>query len=350
MKKLLSVILCGGILLLTACKNGAQASDEIHAPVYGADEIQYEIATAQYMDLSETKSIGASVGYPYAAYLTYPADALVMEYNVYTGAEVREGDVLASLDSSELDYEINNQQTLVNAAAASGSQLDYELESSKLEMLLAEKDSYTIRAPFDGIITYTKRIAVGNYAENGAVCCAISEKSRAMVYIEGSEAAQFRFGQKVEIKLDGTTYAATVVQAPDSNPSGVTDNRALFALDDNAMEQIAKDNPLAISAGWATVYVTAEKKNVLAVPDAAVKTTTTKAYVTLVDGEERYKLNVTIGESIGGYTEIINGISEGDIVVAQGSGVLSSAEDNDKNENDKREEHSDVPPEFSENF
>lgn len=348
MKKLLSVIVCGSLLLLTACKNGAQASDEIRASVYGADEIQYEIAQAQLMDLSETRSIGASVGYPYAVYLTYPDEALVMEYNVYTGAEVREGDILAQLDSSALNYEINNQQTLVNAAAASGSQLDYELESSKLEMLQAEKESYTIRAPFNGIITYTKRISEGNYTEKGAVCCAISEKNRAMVYIEGSEAAQFRFGQKVEVKLDGTTYGATVVQAPDSTPSDVTENRALFVLDDNAMEQIAEENPMAISAGWATVYVTSEKKNVLAVPDAAIKKTTTKTYVTLVDGEEHYKLNVTVGESIGGYTEIINGISEGDTVVAQGSGVLSSAADSESDKRDERDNNEErgAPPDF----
>lgn len=319
------------LVLLTACTHGKDASQEIRPPVYGADEIKFEVATAQYMDLTETKAIGATVGYPYSVYVTYPADALVMSYSAVNGRVVAQGEVIAELDSSALDYDINNQKTLVNAAQ--GSQLDYAIEQSRLEMLLAEKDAYTLRAPFDGIITYVKRLTEGADAKAGEVCFALSEKDRAMVYIDGSDASLFRFGQKVRVKLDSTTYDATVVQAPDSSPSDQTSERAIFALEDGVMAKIAEENPVAISAGWATVYLTTEKKHVLAVPDSAVKRSTNKAYVTIVDGEERFKLNVTAGESIGGYTEILNGISEGDIVMAQGSGVFSSDDDDRKEEN-----------------
>lgn len=325
MKKTLSVTLCAALVLLTACRHGADASQEIRPPVYGADEIKFEVAAAQYMDLSETQGIGATVGYPYAVYVTYPADAQVISYSASVGTEVSQGDVLAELDSSGLDYDINNQQTLVNAAG--GSQLDRALEQSRLDMLLAEKDAYMLRAPFDGIVTYARRITEGADAKAGDVCFAVSEKDRAMVYIDGSDASRFRFGQKVQIKLDGTSYDATVVQAPDTAPSDQTVTRTIFALEDGVMAKIAEENPIAISAGWATVYLTTEKKNVLAVPDSAIKRSGSTTYVTLVDGEERFKLNVTTGESIGGYTEIINGISEGDVVVAQGSGVFSGEDE-----------------------
>ena len=330
MKKTLSAALCTTLVLLTACSHGKDASQEIRPPVYGADEIKFEVATAQYMDLTETKAFGATVGYPYSVYVTYPADALVMSFDAVNGRIVTQGEVIAELDSSALDYDINNQKTLVNAAQ--GSQLDYAIEQSRLEMLLAEKDAYTLRAPFDGIITYVKRLTEGTDAKAGDVCFALSEEDRAMVYIDGSDASHFRFGQKVRVKLDDTTYDATVVQAPDSSPSDQTAERAIFALEDGVMAKIAEENPIAISAGWGTVYLTTEKKHVLAVPDSAVKRSSNKAYVTIVDGEERFKLNVTAGESIGGYTEIINGISEGDIVMAQGSGVLSSDAGNDKEE------------------
>ena len=71
------------------------------------------------------------------------------------------------------------------------------------------------------------------------------------------------------------------------------------------------------------MYVTTERKNVLAVPDSAVKSGGSESFVTLVDGTERYKLKVTTGVSLGGYTEILNGISAGDIVLARGSGNYS---------------------------
>ena len=91
---------------------------------------------------------------------------------------------------------------------------------------------------------------------------------------------------------------------------------------------------MALSAGWATVYITTERKNVLAVPDAAVKTTGTYSYVTLVDGEERFKFNVSIGESLGGYTEIKDGIAAGDLVIADGSGLFTTDIQDDNEEDD----------------
>ena len=56
--------------------------------------------------------------------------------------------------------------------------------------------------------------------------------------------------------------------------------------------------------------------------------------VTLLDGEERYRFSVTIGMSLGGYTEIIDGIAEGDMVIADGSGTFVSAS-NDKSDDER---------------
>ena len=287
------------------------------------------------MDLSETQSIGVSIGYPYAVYLTYPGDAPVKSFNALKGRTVTKGEALAELDSSDLDYDISNQQTIVNAAyqaSLSGNredQLQYEIEQLKLDKMLEEKESYTIKAPFDGIITMTKAVTEGSTVNAGAVCCAVSEISKTAVYLDDG-ASQFRFGQKVRVRIDSTAYDATVVQAADIAPSeasGSAAKRTIFLLDNNAMEQAMIDSPMAVSAGWATVFVTSERKNVLAVPDSAVKSSGAENYVTLVDGEERFKLRVTVGASLGGYTEILNGISAGDIVMAEGSGEFISVSD-----------------------
>ena len=245
MKKTAAALLAA-ITLLTGCSRG-DASGEIQLPIYGASAVQYEIAEAKYMDLSETQSIGVNIGYPYAVYLTYPGDALVKSFNALKGRTVTKGEVLAELDSSDLDYDISNQQTIVNAAyqsSLSGSradQLQYEIEQLKLDKMLEEKESYTIKAPFDGIITLTKAVTEGSTVTEGAVCCAVSEISKTEVYLDGGGASQFRFGQKVQVRIDTTMYDATVVQAPDAAPSeasGSAAKRTVFQLDNNAMEQV----------------------------------------------------------------------------------------------------------------
>lgn len=332
MKKTAAAALAA-ITFFTGCSR-ASTSGEIQLPIYGASAVQYEIAEAKYMDLSETQSIGVTIGYPYAVYLTYPGDALMKSFNALKGRTVTKGEVLVELDSSDLDYDISNQQTIVNAAyqtSLSGSradQLQYEIEQLKLDKMLEQKEAYTIKAPFDGIITLTKAASEGSTVTGGAVCCAVSEVSKTEVYLDGG--SQFRFGQKVQVRIDNTSYDATVVQAPDTAPSGASGSaakRTIFQLDNNAMEQVLNDSAMAVSAGWATVFVTSERRNVLAVPDSAVKSSGTENYVTLVDGKERFKLKVTVGASLGGYTEILDGISAGDIVMAEGSGEFITAGD-----------------------
>jgi len=337
----LKAFLLSAALMLSGCSKTA-VEDEIKLPIYGAEEISFEVATAQYMDLSETETIPAIIGYPYAVYLTYPADALVVgitDKRLANNIDVKEGDMLLELDSSALDYEINNQQTIVNAALAAAqsggetARLQYEIENLKLQMLTAEKDAYTIRAPFDGVLLNVNHTAEGSQVKSGDVCCAVSEHDKVMVYIDGADAAKFRVGQTAQVKIDGIPYDARVAQAPDVKPDSVSaSDRAIFTLNDGVIDKIREDNPMAITAGWASVVRTVEKKHVLAVPDISVKTVGDTSYVTIVDGDERYKLNVTIGDSIGGYTEIINGISEGDIVMADGSGVYSAKNDDNGGE------------------
>lgn len=327
MKKTASVLLAL-ILTLTGCSSGDNTSGEIQLPIYGAEEIRYEIAEAKYMDISETESIGVAIGYPYAVYLTYPANALVKSYEALKGRTVAKGDILCELDSSGLDYDISNQQTIVDAAYAASlgggaARLQYEIEKMKLDMMLAEKDKYTIRAPFDGIICQSGAVAVGTEAKGGAVCCMMSEISKTRIYVDKA-GSKLRYGQKVQIRIDEQMYDASVVAAPDIAPDtayGESAGRVIFDLGEEAMAEVLEEHAMAVSAGWATAFITTERKNVLAVPDSAVKSTGTESYVTLVDGTERYKLRVTVGKSLGGYTEILNGISEGDVVIAQGSGV-----------------------------
>ena len=59
MKKTAAALLAA-ITLLTGCSRG-NTSGEIQLPIYGASAVQYEIAEAKYMDLSETQSIGVIV-------------------------------------------------------------------------------------------------------------------------------------------------------------------------------------------------------------------------------------------------------------------------------------------------
>ena len=48
-------------------------------------------------------------------------------------------------------------------------QLQYQIEQKKLDMMMAEKEKYTIRAPFDGIICMAYAVAEGSEVGGGQI-------------------------------------------------------------------------------------------------------------------------------------------------------------------------------------
>lgn len=59
-------------------------------------------------------------------------------------------------------------------------------------MMMAEKEKYTIRAPFDGIICMAYAVAEGSEVGGGQICCAISEESKTEVYLDQKLGFPFR--------------------------------------------------------------------------------------------------------------------------------------------------------------
>ena len=90
----------------------------------------------------------------------------------------------------------------------------------------------------------------------------------------------------------------------------------------------------AVDAGWATIHaITTRRVNVLAVPEKAIKKDGSKTYCSVLQGNEKYDLYVEVGATAGGYTEILSGLNEGDVVVISES--TGSGSDNNNNKNDK---------------
>lgn len=313
-----------GICLFAGCSQNQNVDKEIKLPIYDETEISYNTYTVQYDDISETTNIGAFIGYPYAVYYNFPRAGTVISTNVKKGQSVKQGDVLAVVDSSGLDYEITNQtiktQAALNNASATGSTLDsltYQIEQKSLELLNYEKSLYELKAPFDGIITDVKRFAEGDQVDNETYFCGLAKTDEVYVYAT-DKTSNLRFGMDVRVKIGTDYYDGTLVSAPDMAPSGASQTAKSLAIVDlgDAVKEVREKDPSMIEAGWATIYAkTAERNHVLVVPDSAVKTYGGKSYVTLLLDGERINMNISIGASLGGYTEVVSGISEGDIVI-----------------------------------
>lgn len=324
MKAILKIALCCALFSLTACSQQAAVEEAIKIPIY-ENEAAVSTVKAEIMNLSNTQTVAASIGYPYADAIFSSVEGNLVSIDITKGQAFKEGDVLATIDSSALNFDLASQQIVTESAyqtyMQSGSKHDrivYETEQLELELLQYQIDLYTIRAPYDCIITDNPRVEVGSVIENGTYLCSIAKEDEVFLFATDNTDL-FKFGMNLQFRLNKEYFTATVVQEASSNSdrrSNSINNAVIIKFDDGQYEKMIEETPNAVSAGWATLYVTtADKRNVLAVPEDAVKNYGGSVYCNVLQNDQKIQVNVEVGETYQGYTEILSGLTEGDTLV-----------------------------------
>ena len=351
MKKIIKTAIASVLALtLTACSSQEAVSSEIQIPIYSPDEL-FSTTTAQRMDLSATQSIGASIGYAFSDSLSTARDGNLISINVTQFQQLKEGDVIAVIDSSALNYTYLEQEIMTDAAydryLATGSETDritYEYELARLNAVQYEIDSYTITAPYDCVVSDVARmISPGTELSQGTYICSVAHPEDIYVYLavdpKSSTPSPFQLGSKVNVTLTGAAYEGTVVSFPVSTsykygesyelqslgwgndnplggPTAADSSRyAIIGFEPEVLAAMLEETPNAVTAGWATVVVTtARMNNVLCVQSNAVKVRDT-SYVYLYENGQKLQVPVQTGAAINGYTVILGGLKEGDEII-----------------------------------
>lgn len=358
MKKsiLLSAVAAMIAAALTGCS--ANVSDEIKIPIYEAENAnKFTTAEVQRMDLQQSEKMAASIGYACSDALSAPRSGNLVSINVGKYEQIKEGDVIAVIDSSALDYDLRRQQIMADAAYESylaegteAARLNYEYEKALLDEIQYNIDCYTLRAPYDCVISDLPTVTAGVEMEEGAYICSVAPVGEILVYIQINPVndTPFKLGTKVNVTLTGKTYEGTVVSVPKSNSyryelqysadtygqgdvrlremrlgnkefgsstAADSEKNVLIRFEPEVLAELLEETPNAVQAGWATVEVVTKRLGgVLAVPSSAITVTDT-TYVYLYQDGQRLMTPVVTGETISGYTVIVNGVSEGDTVV-----------------------------------
>ena len=350
MKKLTKTALAAALaLFLTACSSQGAVDAEIQIPIYSPEEI-FSTTTVQRMDLTSTQSVGASIGYAFSDALSTAHDGNLISINVNQYQELKEGDVIAVIDSSALNYTYLEQEIITESAydqyLATGSEADritYEYELARLNAVQYEIDSYTITAPYDCVVSDVARmIDPGTELSAGTYICSVAHPEDIYVYLnvdpKSLTPSPFQLGSKVSVTLTGASYEGTVVSFPASTaykygdsyevqklgwggdplggPTSADSRRyAIIGFEPEVLAAMLEETPNAVVAGWATVVVTTEKmNNVLCVQANAVKSRDT-TYVYLHENGQKLQIPVKTGATINGYTVILGGLKEGDEVI-----------------------------------
>ena len=115
------IIKCSAVILTvcavisaTGC-NSDSTDNEIVTSITDQVQFSYETAKAQYMTIEETEKIPALLGFGESDSYYAPMDGKIKVNNLSKNLKVKKGDVLIAIDTTDLDFQINEQQIKIDA-------------------------------------------------------------------------------------------------------------------------------------------------------------------------------------------------------------------------------------------
>jgi len=174
---------------------------------------------------------------------------------------------------------------------------------------------YSIRAPFEGVITQVD-VTVGDSVSSGTVLgTLITEQKIAEITLNEIDVAKVKIGQKTTLTFDAVSDLSLTGEVAEIDTLGTVSSgvvsygvKIVFDVQD---ERIKPGMSLSVN------IITDSKSDVLVAPLSAIKTGANGSYVeVLVNGQPEQK-TVTTGLSNDTMVEIISGLEVGDQIITQ---------------------------------
>lgn len=263
----------------------------------------------------------------------------LLRVDVEEGDRVRAGQVLARIDSRELQAQLRSAEArleVARRAAERAEQLraqqivtvaEYEADQAEYAAALATHDQLrtridyaTIRAPITGVVL-EKLVEAGHVVAAGTRLFTVGDVSPLVVRVPISEL-------DVTALAAGDTVAVTLDALPGADLIGRI--RRIFPAADSTTRLVPVEIALAGTAAGevrpgflARVrFSLAPRAGVLTVPAPAVLEAASGSAVFIVDDGRAVRRRVQRGETYEGRVEIRSGLSPGDTVVVAGNAEL----------------------------
>ena len=237
--------------------------------------------------------------------------------------------------AGSLAVEQSKRQAAVKVAEATVKQIEAKIDSVdqkdlnmdvaraqasiiRLEGVVAENQAALaearLTAPFDGVIDEVRAVPE-DFAATGATLITMVDNSalRIIARINEVDLARLKPGKDVQVTFDAFRGRAPLLGLIGEIPPFGTYQSGITVFD---VPIEVETRGLSLKLGM-TVNITIpvdRSENVLVVPAAAVLSDEKGTYVRLVQGKEAERRQIVLGVSDGVLAEIVEGLSEGDVV------------------------------------
>ncbi|MBZ9611966.1 efflux RND transporter periplasmic adaptor subunit [Rheinheimera maricola] len=272
--------------------------------------------------------------------LVSPTSDFVTELNVREGKAVKNGEVIARLNDIEERARVTELQgilednkrqlarlkNLATTQATAQSLLDEQQTKvnttlAQLDIAKAQLAEMTIMAPFDGYLGL-RQVSEGAYLNAGTVITTLDDLNTLRVAFSVAE----HYLADIAVGMPLTVTNAAYGTAAFSGKISAVDTRLDPVTRTVTVHGALPNTDLKLRPGMLlNVTLELDKRQALQISEKALVPQQQKQFVYKVDAQSKVsQVEVTIGQRIPGWVEILTGLEEGDEVVVEGIQKLRS--------------------------
>lgn len=204
------------------------------------------------------------------------------------------------------------QNELKAAHATQIYELDAAYQNDRIEQLQQQIDRYTLYSGMSGTVVSVGMLQEGEYMSAGTPLVAVADDSQTIFRCDYVSKEDVKRCDDLYVVINGERYEVTY------QPYTTAEYNKLKSQNGSVYSSFVIDDPEGnVKTGDFAVLTMVYTKcdGVLTVPKTAVRRDEAGHYVYCVVDGESVETRVRTGESDGVYTEITNGLSEGDLIM-----------------------------------
>ncbi|MBR1563458.1 MAG: efflux RND transporter periplasmic adaptor subunit, partial [Ruminococcus sp.] len=269
-----------------------------------------------------------SYAYPYSQSVKFKASGLIESIEVEAPCDVKEGDLLCTLYSDEVQEQIEKEQIRLDQAKQTvqtirqngGSanelkmaELDLQLEQMNYDKLEASLEDYKVYAPCDGTFSYPferrEPLNVNSPVRAGDTLGYTSDLSQQYlcVSVYDNPLNNVNFGTRVTLQ-QGATEAGGTVKDIQRNENGDFSSYIYVILPD-------EDSELFDFGDVSVVFDVYTRPDTVVVPQKAVRELAGRKFVNLLVDGVKIEQDVETGIEDGKNIEILSGLAGGEELI-----------------------------------
>lgn len=320
---------CASVFCLGLGACGEKKEDkQIDIPILETKEISYKTVKAEISNISEKYYETGSYAYPYSQSVKFKASGLIESIEVEAPCDVKEGDLLCTLYSDEVQEQIEKEQIRLDQAKQTvqtirqngGSanelkmaELDLQIEQMNYDKLEASLEDYKVYAPCDGTFSYPfdrrEPLNVNSPVRAGDTLGYTSDLSQQYlcVSVYDNPLNNVNFGTRVTLQ-QGAAEAGGTVKDIQRNENGDFSSYIYVILPD-------EDSELFDFGDVSVVFDVYTRPDTVVVPQKAVRELAGRKFVNLLVDGVKIEQDVETGIEDGKNIEILSGLAGGEELI-----------------------------------